>query len=158
MPDCTLAELSEVHECEAVIGYKFKDPSLLFRALQPDHALCDIRPKTCRYHGESKKNLALLGMKVVDLLLADRWYRTALDKMKRNIERGMWSVAGGGEHEWQLWRFMTEEPKEGYLPGEMEETLCYGIVGAIYFDGGMEGARGFVEKFYIDMKDGYVWP
>lgn len=76
MPECTLADLNKVHECEAVIGYKFKDPSLLFTALQPDHALCDIRPKTCRYHGESKKNLALVGMKVVDLLLADRWYRS----------------------------------------------------------------------------------
>ncbi|KAL8691765.1 MAG: hypothetical protein Q9218_003092 [Villophora microphyllina] len=157
----TLTDLRKVKECETVIGYTFQNPKLLWKALQPDESLCVVRPKDCHCR---EKHLAVLGAKVVDFLLAEKWFRgggsthAALTLMKENIERAMWAIAGGGEDRWQLWRFLTKQPEEGYLPAEMEEGVCYAITGAIFLDGGMEEARGFVGKFFIDLKDGYVWP
>lgn len=58
----------------------------------------------------------------------------------------MSSVAGGGAGRWQLCRFLIEEPKEKFSPEEMAIALCCGIIGAIYFDGGMEEAKWFLER------------
>ncbi|KAI4199912.1 MAG: hypothetical protein LQ350_004264 [Teloschistes chrysophthalmus] len=145
-------DLKKVHECEVVIGYTFKDPPLLWKALQVDDAFYDIRPKTCNHHDVVNKNLALVGIKIVHLLLVEDWYRsedstrTALYKLKRDLESTMSSVAGGGAGRWQLCRFLIEEPKEKFSPEEMAIALCCGIIGAIYFDGGMEEAKWFLER------------
>ncbi|KAL9580772.1 MAG: hypothetical protein Q9212_004298 [Teloschistes hypoglaucus] len=149
MQEITNKDLEKVHECELVIGYTFKDPSLLWRALQVDDAVYDIRPKTDPCHDVVNKNLALVGIKLVHLILVEEWYRSEeatrgmslphVAWTKDNLLMILFAV-------WQLWRFLTEETKEKILPEEMVIALCCGIIGAIYFDGGMEEAKGFLER------------
>ena len=56
------ADLSKAHACEECIGYTFKDPMILWEALQwPSNKSSSLRS-------------ALVGDKVLDLLIAQTWY------------------------------------------------------------------------------------
>lgn len=65
-------DLIKTHACERLIGYQFKEPLLLWEALQPAGPL-DGMPQMPRYE-DGNKRLAIVGDRVLALLLALKWY------------------------------------------------------------------------------------
>lgn len=63
--------LIKTHACEQAIGYQFREPLLLWEALQVPGALVHM-PR----YVEGNKRLAILGDMILDLLLALKWYPT----------------------------------------------------------------------------------
>lgn len=64
-------DLLKTHSCERAIGYQFREPLLLWEALLAYEA----SPHLPRY-SEGNKRLAILGDRILDLLLALKWYPT----------------------------------------------------------------------------------
>ncbi len=67
-------ELIKTHACERLIGYQFKEPLLLWEALQAMGTAYDM-PQMPRYD-DGNMRLAIVGDRVLDLLLALKWYPT----------------------------------------------------------------------------------
>lgn len=67
-------ELIKTHACERLIGYQFKEPLLLWEALQVMGTAYDM-PQMPRYD-DGNMRLAIVGDRVLDLLLALKWYPT----------------------------------------------------------------------------------
>lgn len=67
-------ELIKTHACELLIGYQFKEPLLLWEALQALGTAYDM-PQMPRYD-DGNTRLAIVGDRVLDLLLALKWYPT----------------------------------------------------------------------------------
>lgn len=78
MADRDALELERTHACEDMLGYTFKDILLLWEALQADGALIS-RGSMPRYRAGNKR-LAIVGDRVLELLLALRWYDTYQDR------------------------------------------------------------------------------
>lgn len=68
------ANLDNTHACEDAIGYKFHNPWLLWEALQAAGSpVCQLNIP--RYE-EGNMRLAIVGDRILDLLLALSWYPT----------------------------------------------------------------------------------
>ena len=64
-------DILKAQACERAIGYQFHEPLLLWEALQTEGPYTQLP----RYL-EGNKRLAILGDKILDLLLALKWYPT----------------------------------------------------------------------------------
>lgn len=71
-------DLRDTRACEEVIGYTFHIPLLLWEALQADGSF------PCTYlqgrYAVGNKRLTIVGDRVLDLLLARKWYYTMLER------------------------------------------------------------------------------
>lgn len=67
-------DLIKTHACELLIGYQFREPLLLWEALQAIGSASGL-PQMPRYE-EGNMRLAIVGDRVLDLLLALKWYPT----------------------------------------------------------------------------------
>lgn len=66
--------LNKTHACEQLLGYQFREPLLLWEALQVGYATESL-PQMPRYV-EGNKRLAIVGDRVLELLVAIKWYPT----------------------------------------------------------------------------------
>lgn len=76
MPDLTLP-----HACERLIGYTFQDSMYLWEALQAlgsTYCLTGTQPRL----ESGNERLAVIGYRVLELLLALNWYPTWQDKCR----------------------------------------------------------------------------
>jgi ribonuclease III len=139
---------------EENLGYRFRDPALLKRALTRRSFAEEERQKD-RYH-EDQEILSTLGdaalkAAFVDLLVRAHYpTQDAITRARETLERhdALAGIAqqigigpsirlGAGER-------MQEAEKE---PSVLAETL-EAIIGAIYLDGGCEAARNAVMRWY----------
>lgn len=139
----TYAELQEV------IGYRFKDVSLLINALMHSSYINEThRPKS-----DCNERLEFLGDSVLSLIVSDYIYRDlkrcdegvltrlraavvcedACGRMAADIELGEYMYFGHGER-------LSNGGKRKSIQADAFEAL----LGAIYLDGGMDAARGFL--------------
>lgn len=66
------------HACQQTIGYTFQDPTLLWEALQADGSIACLGA-TGRFESGNKR-LAIVGDRVLDLMLSLKWYPTWQDR------------------------------------------------------------------------------
>lgn len=66
--------LIKTHACEQLLGYQFREPLLLWEALQVNPST-GYRKHMPRYL-EANKRLAIVGDRVLGLLVAVKWYPT----------------------------------------------------------------------------------
>lgn len=71
-------DLSQVHDCQEAIGYTFQDELLLWEALQASGSL--ICHGTIPRYRAGNTRLAIVGDKLLDLLLSLEWYPTWHDR------------------------------------------------------------------------------
>ena len=87
-------DLSQAHACEAKIGYVFKEPWLLWEALLADGAPAVLLSLGALRGGH--KRLAIIGDKVLDLLLPVKWYPTLKDTgMSTHVLSYHWQLTDG---------------------------------------------------------------
>lgn len=87
--------LVKTHACEEVLGYRFRNPWLLWETLQANGSLVCFMSLP-RYE-EGNMRLAILGDKILDFLLAMKWYPTF---EKRGKGLNVIPFAGNDVGEW----------------------------------------------------------
>lgn len=132
------------------IGYKFKEPNLLVRALTHPSAVGNgvaVR--------ESNQRLEFLGDRVLNLVIAERLMeRRKMEsegelapRLNRLVKKG--ACADAMRH-LNLQEFILLSDGEEAAGGRVRESTlgdaCEAIIGAIFKDGGLSPARKFIEK------------
>jgi ribonuclease-3 len=135
------------------LGHKFHDRDLLKRALT--HASADAV--------RSNERLEFLGDRVLGLIVADKLHALFPDDaegalaLKFNaLARGAACAqaalaAGLGDH---IILANSENASGGRAKPAILSGACEAVIAALYLDGGMEVARGFVERYWIEMLAG----
>ena len=138
---------------ERRIGHKFADHDLLRRALTHSSAAADKRLG----RGGSYQRLEFLGDRVLALVVADMLLAafpkapegelarrlTALVRnetcvaVARDLDLGSAMRLGGGEAR-----------SGGHKKAAILGDVCEALIGALYLDGGIEAARGFIERHW----------
>lgn len=127
---------------EARLGYHFKDPELLQRAL-----------KHASIAGESNERLEFVGDRVLGLIVAEQLYAQFPDdpegglavRLNALVRREACAAAA---QEIGLGQYLVMANSESGSGGRTKAAIlagaCEAVIAAIYFDGGFEAARTFV--------------
>lgn len=149
MHDAAVPDERNLAELAALLGHGFVDVSLLERAVVHSSWAHDRSPPA-----PDNERLEFLGDAVLGLLVAERLFhefdddegrlsrarsrlvaREAQAERARRMGLGAWLRLGRGEDA------SGGRDKDSILAGVFEA-----LVGALYLDGGLEAARGFVER------------
>ncbi len=100
-PERIKVDLAHTHECEKTIGYTFQQPMLLWQALSAAGSY-NMEANSANYGGGNKR-LAIVGDRILDLLLALEWYPTGCVEGEHNAQddseyRGDASACGSRIH------------------------------------------------------------
>jgi ribonuclease-3 len=156
-----LSRVSAADLAEALadtFGHRFASPDLLREALTHPSASApgkSARPRAARLRGYER--LEFLGDRVLGLVVADLLYNTfqqenegALAKRLAALARkdtlaGVATAAGLGAH-------LVLSKAEAHAGGRQNPTLlsdaCEAVIGALYLDGGLPAAAGFIGKYW----------
>ncbi len=134
---------------EQRLGYRFRDPLLLGRALVH-------RSAGERRHGDNER-LEFLGDRVLGLVVADLLCRRFTDEPEGGLSKRhaalvrketLAEVAG----EWQIGGDMVMAAGEAAAGGRGNPALLAdaveAILGAVFVDGGFEAARAVIERYW----------
>lgn len=138
-----MAEKFQVHTVQNLIGYTFKNPSLLVNAF--------THPSAAEKPDDSNEGLCFLGKSVCELLIRDYMYSNfmKLEAVKVSVSNAEVRVAPllkkvsdhNGLAEYML---LSKSASALRLSRTVESDLFLALVGAIYKDGGMPSARAYV--------------
>jgi ribonuclease-3 len=133
----------------AKLGYQFRDPDLLKRALT--HAGANA--------SRSNERLEFLGDRVLALVVAQELYRRypqedegALTRRVHSLVR--WEACAKVAEEIGLWEHLVltrSEAAGGRARGPIVGSACEAVIAALYLDGGMDAARAFIERWWETM-------
>lgn len=134
-----------------ILGYEFNDSDLLIQALKHRSYL----PISQENRIDSNERLELLGDAVLGLVVVDFLYRKFLDKeegeltsmkslvVSRKILARIAKALGLGTF---VLMSDSEQKSGGRKRASINSDAIEAIIGAIYLDGGLESARGFIER------------
>lgn len=130
--------------------YSFSDPAL--EMLAYTHPSCDAE------HGDNQR-LEFLGDAVLDLVIAEALYQRlpiqdegVLDRARASLVNGRSLAAKAKELNLGA-RIHVSESQRRHHPApsdSMLEDALEALIGAIYLDGGLEAARGFILGIFED--------
>ena len=143
-----------IKELETAIGYRFHNITLL------QNALAHSSYANERWHNSlmSNERLEFLGDSILGMLVADYLYRTFSDRPEGELtrmradmvcERALAKIAaqiGLGEH---LLLGKGEEQGGGRGRDSILADAVESVIAACYLDGGMEAAKGFIDRFVL---------
>ena len=141
----------------AQLGHSFTDPTILDEALS--HASVERR----RGRGRDNQRLEFLGDRVLGLVIADHLLRRydaadagALARQFNTLVRreSLAKVAariGLGDH---LRLSKSERASGGGSKPAILADACEAVIGALYVDGGLDAAGGFIHRFWDAMAEG----
>lgn len=147
---------SNLQQLEAVLGHRFKDRTLLLRALTHTSYLHE----SDGINGNDYQRLEFLGDAVLGMLLAELlyhghpdWDEGALSRLRsrlagqdmladraRTLGIGEFMLLGRGEEQ------SSGRTKDSILADVLESLLA-----ALYLDGGLEVARSLIERLFADL-------
>ena len=139
---------------EAKLGYKFQNRALLINALTHSSYANENRGRSC----ESNERLEFLGDSVLGMVVADALYKRfpelpegRMTRLRAQLvcEESLHRVAaqlGLGEHI-RLGR--GEEHTGGRSRTSILADAVEAVIAAMYLDGGMDVARGFINRFML---------
>ena len=138
-------------ELEQRLGYRFRDQELLLTALKHRSYVYALQGSGV----ESNERLEYLGDAVLDLLVADELFRGHQDRREGDLTQ-MKSlvvnrpVLARKARSIELGRFLLLSQEERKVGGADQDSILSdafeAVIGAMYLDGGLEGARRFVER------------
>jgi ribonuclease-3 len=137
---------------EQKLGHRFSDPDILKRALT--HASANAQT--------SNERLEFLGDRVLGLIVAEKLHRLypedaegALALKFNALARG--SACARAAEEAGLAPHIilagSEHASGGRNKPAILSGVCEAVIAALYLDGGMAAARGFVERYWTAMYD-----
>lgn len=139
---------------EGIIGYRFKNKKLLCMAL--------THSSFANEHGSSvdgyNERLEFLGDAVLELITSEYLYKRLPDQPEGVLTRTRAIIVRGQAlaayaRSISLSRFLLlgkgEEASGGRKRASILANTFEAVLGAIYLDGGLETAKGFIERFVI---------
>ncbi|KAL8742475.1 MAG: hypothetical protein Q9184_008251 [Pyrenodesmia sp. 2 TL-2023] len=150
-------ELIKTHACELLIGYQFKEPLLLWEALQAMGSAYDM-PQMPRYD-DGNMRLAIVGDRVLDLLLALKWYpswqpRVDYGKMRLKITSNNSLEQMGILN--QLERYINLPSSASSVNKKVMTATLEAIIGATYIDGDLDAAKTVAQNLGFNILDGTI--
>lgn len=151
-----LGTAAETDDLERAIGYSFRNPALLLRALtHRSHA--QERPSA--EGGFPNEQLEFLGDAIVGFLVSEalverfpNWSEGKLSKLKAHLVSAAHLLSAAQRIE--LGRFLRLGKGEEQSGGRSKKTLLVdaleALVAALYLDDGLDPARAFVRRFLLD--------
>lgn len=144
--DLDKRELDELLDaCEDVLDYEFGDRGLLAQALT--HA------SIARTRSDSNERLEFLGDAILGAVVCEALYRRFVDEPEGELTRMKSSLVSRRTCAAVAKRLGLDEllmigkglASRSHVPTSVTAAVFESIVGALYLDGGLESARGFVE-------------
>ena len=143
-----------IKDLEAAIGYRFENITLLQNALSHSSYANE------RWHNGlmSNERLEFLGDSVLGMVVADFLYRTfpnrpegELTRMRADMvcEKTLAGIAGKIGLGGHLLLGKGEEQGGGRTRNSILADAVESVIAACYLDGGMEAAKGFIERFVL---------
>ena len=136
----------EFGEAERVIGYRFRDRSLLLTAFTHSSYAAATG-------AESNERLEFLGDAVLQLVVTEMLIRRssedegALTELRKQyVSR---TALDGAEERTGLMRFLRYFGSESNVGGKTRSNLFEAVAGAVYLDGGLEAARQFLKEHLL---------
>lgn len=136
-------------ELESILGYQFRDPQLL---------KCALTHRSGARNGDANnQRLEFLGDSVLGLLIAEMLYQLFPDEPEGDLSKRVVSLVNGEQltaiaRTMRLGEFLlvsdSEEEQGGRDNPSNLEDACEALLGAAYLDGGLEAARGIVDRFW----------
>ena len=143
-----------MQELEQIIGYEFKDKSLMLRALSHTSYINEVKSIP-----ESNERLEFLGDSVLSLIVSDYIFKNfkqlpegELTKLRASLvcEKSLAAFA----REMELGRFLFlgkgEQQNGGRDRASILADAFEALLAAMYLDGGIEPARTHVMRFVMD--------
>jgi ribonuclease III len=147
---------TEIAELESALGHPFRDPHWLLQALMHSSR---IPERTEQDPAESNEKLEFLGDAVLELVVSEElvrafpdWSEGQLSKSRaRLVNATALSLAAQrlalGQH---LRLGRGEEKTGGRTKPALLADAYEAVIAAIYLDGGLEAARGFVRRSLVE--------
>lgn len=143
-----------IKELETAIGYRFKNISYL------QNALAHSSYANERWHDGLKSNerLEFLGDSILGMVVAEYLYRNFPDRLEGELtrmradmvcERALAEIAVKLDLGKHIMLGKGEEQGGGRSRGSIQADAVESIIAACYLDGGMDAARGFIERFVL---------
>ncbi len=143
-----------IKELETAIGYRFKNISYL------QNALAHSSYANERWHDGLKSNerLEFLGDSILGMVVAEYLYRNFPDRLEGELtrmradmvcERALAEIAVKLDLGKHILLGKGEEQGGGRSRGSIQADAVESIIAACYLDGGMDAARGFIERFVL---------
>jgi ribonuclease-3 len=143
-----------IKDLEIAIGYRFRNITLL------QNALAHSSYANERWHDSLKSNerLEFLGDSILGMVVAEHLYRNYPDRPEGELtrmradmvcENALAAIAGRiglGEH---LLLGHGEEQTGGRTRNSILADAVESVIAACFLDGGMEAARGFIDRFVL---------
>jgi len=148
-------------EMERILGYKFRNPELLHRALTHRSALSQSDKKP----NGANEQLELLGDAVLDFIVVEHLCATFPDKSEGELSKLKAMMVSGqalqkvseqlgiGNH---IVMSDNEARNGGRIRGSILEDTFEALVAALYLDGGIDPARKFVRLQVMKQLDELV--
>lgn len=137
---------------EGRLGHRFKDPGLLDRALTHVSAISGDKARI-----ESYQRLEFLGDRVLGLVISDMLYTAFPDVPEGELSRRLAElvraeacaeVADAMELGPAIRLGTGEASSGGRRKRALLSDICEAVIAAVYLDGGLEAARGLVERYW----------
>lgn len=137
-------ELLRVRDCEAQVGYRFKEPQLLSQALTHSSIKTEDNP--------SNERLEFLGDSVLGLVMTEFLYNYFHDHDEGELTQIKSVVVSTTVLAQESDRLMLSSfynvgkgvTRRKHLPVSLQANVFEAVVAAIYKDGGLEAARRFI--------------
>lgn len=155
------AEPGRLDALSARLGHRFDRPALLRQALT--HASGVARGR----HGDSYERLEFLGDRVLSLVVAELLIEGFPDEREGEIARrhaalvrreALAEVAAGIDLGAAILLSRGEAEAGGHRNPAILADVCEAVIAALYIDGGLECARGFIERHWRPRIDAEARP
>jgi ribonuclease-3 len=149
-------EVTEIAELESIVGHPFRDPRWLLQAVMHSSRLPE---RTEEEPAESNEKLEYLGDAVLELVVSEelvrefpKWTEGQLSKSRARLVNA--TAISLSAQRIGLGKYLRlgrgEEKTGGRTKPALLADAYEALIAAIYLDGGLEAARGFVRRTLVE--------
>jgi ribonuclease III len=147
---------SEIAELESILGHQFRDPQWLHQALMHSSR---IPERAAEEPAESNEKLEFLGDAVLELVVSEELVREFPDWSEGQLSKSRARLVNAtaislSAQRLGLGKYLRlgrgEEKTGGRAKPALLADAYEALIAAIYLDGGIEAARGFVRRTLVE--------
>ena len=148
--------LTEIAELECLLGHSFRNPRWLFQALMHSSRIPERAPDE---PAESNEKLEFLGDAVLELIVSEELVREFPDWSEGQLSKSRARLVNAtaislSAQRLGLGKYLRlgrgEEKTGGRTKPALLADAYEALIAAVYLDGGLEAARGFVRRSLVE--------